>query len=282
MGPNRNILAHDPAADVDDVDPVVAHLPVAEVPEPVPVVMHQVPVEGLLRRRSQPEVPIQPGGRRLRGLEAQRISRPGEFAARPVDPADDSVPDQFGHRAEGTAGAAVGSALDDAVVFAGSLHQLAALPDVVGEGLFHVDVLPRLAGPDSRQGVPVVAGGDGDGVDGPVVHDPSQVLLDPGPPAADFPGLFRLLQSPPFVHVADYGQFHALVFQNLFHQAPAAAAGPDQRYPDAVVGAGPGFGGSDQGGARPGGGREELSTFQFGHRDSPGGGRHTRGAPAEG
>ena len=35
----------------------------------------------------------------------------------------------------------------------------------MGNRLFHVDVFPGLAGPDGSEGVPVVAGGDDDGVD---------------------------------------------------------------------------------------------------------------------
>ena len=43
-------------------------------------------------------------------------------------------------------------------------------------GLLDVDVLARLAGPDRAQGVPVVGGGDHQGVDALVVQDAPEVL----------------------------------------------------------------------------------------------------------
>ena len=52
-------------------------------------------------------------------------------------------------------------ACDDAVVLGGCLHDLAAFPHVVGDGLLHVHVLARLAGPDGHQRVPVVGCRDG-------------------------------------------------------------------------------------------------------------------------
>ena len=42
---------------------------------------------------------------------------------------------------------------------------LAALEDIVRQGLFHVHVLAGLTGPDRHQGMPMVGRGGGDGVD---------------------------------------------------------------------------------------------------------------------
>jgi hypothetical protein len=49
---------------------LIADVSVPEIPEPMPVVMDQVPMEWLLRRRPQPNVEIQIGGRFLNGFES--------------------------------------------------------------------------------------------------------------------------------------------------------------------------------------------------------------------
>jgi hypothetical protein len=67
--------------------------------------------------------------------------------------------------AEGDRAAAVGAVLNDSIVLACRLDQLLAFPEAVGTGLFEVDILAGLAGPDRPQGVPVVGRGDDHGVD---------------------------------------------------------------------------------------------------------------------
>src|SRR6202040_1320877 len=51
---------------------------------------------------------------------------------------------------------ALGAGLADAVGLPGYFDQPAALADVVADGLFDIDILARLHGPDGRQGMPVV------------------------------------------------------------------------------------------------------------------------------
>src|SRR5438105_828616 len=58
------------------------------------------------------------------------------------------------------------------------VNNASAFPDVMADGLFDIDVLARLHGPDGGQGVPVVWRGDADGVDALVVHDAPQILHD--------------------------------------------------------------------------------------------------------
>jgi len=55
--------------------------------------------------------------------------------------------------------------LDDATVLLGGLHQFAAFVDIVGKGLFNVNVLARLAGKDRQRTVPVIRGGVDDSID---------------------------------------------------------------------------------------------------------------------
>jgi len=70
--------------------------------------------------------------------------------------------------------------LDQAVVLPRGVDHLAAFPDVVREGLLHIDVLAGLAGPDRAQAVPVVHRGVGHRVDVlPVEQTPHvDVLVD--------------------------------------------------------------------------------------------------------
>ena len=74
------------------------------------------------------------------------------------------------HPAEERAGPVLGADLDHAAVLAGRRHHLLPFPQVVRERLLDVDVLARLAGPDRRQGVPVVRQGDDHRVDALVVE----------------------------------------------------------------------------------------------------------------
>ncbi len=68
--------------------------------------------------------------------------------------------------------------LHDAVVLLGRSDKLLTLEDVVGAGLFDIDVFAGLAAPNGGQSVPVVGGSDADAVDRLVVEHLAQVLLD--------------------------------------------------------------------------------------------------------
>ena len=61
------------------------------------------------------------------------------------------------------------------LVLAGRLDQQLALARVVAARLLDVDVLAGRAGEDRGRGVPVVAGGDDQDVDGLVVEDAAEV-----------------------------------------------------------------------------------------------------------
>ncbi len=195
------LLLQAPAGDVELMGAGVPDIPVAVIPLPVPVVMEPVPVERALRRRAQPEivmdirqvglvhrvhhhlreVPEQlvlarpPVGRAVRevpdvrpGLDAQA---PGQ-----IDVAQPALMEKLDGIPHLLAGAALGAHLDDAVVLPGRLHHLPAFPEIVGNGFLHVHVLPCLAGPHRGQGMPVVGGGHGNGVDVGIVTDPPDIM----------------------------------------------------------------------------------------------------------
>jgi len=84
--------------------------------------------------------------------------------------------DQFGGFLEISAGALHGAGLDDAVVFTGGFDHAAAFFDVDAGGLFDVDVLAGFASLDGHVGVPMIRGGNADGVDGLVGQDFAEIL----------------------------------------------------------------------------------------------------------
>ena len=71
----------------------------------------------------------------------------------------------------------LGTDLDHSLVFAGRRHHLLPFPQVVRERLLDIDVLARPAGPDRRQGMPVVRQGDDHRVDALVVEDSAWVVI---------------------------------------------------------------------------------------------------------
>jgi hypothetical protein len=92
-------------------------------------------------------------------------------------------------------------------VLPGGLDQPGLLADVVAEGLFDVDVLPRLDGPDRGQAVPVVGHRDRDDVDRLVLEDLPQVLHVRGLLAGFGLGDPHGLADDPRVGIADDGHF---------------------------------------------------------------------------
>ncbi len=74
-------------------------------------------------------------------------------------------------------GALLGSNLHHALVPAGRLEHPAALADEERQRLLHIDVLARGAGQHHLQCVPVVRGGDHDGLDVLVLEHPSEIAI---------------------------------------------------------------------------------------------------------
>ena len=96
--------------------------------------------------------------------------------ARHVDLADAAVLDELDRVAHRRPAAVHRADLDDLAVARLRLDHLAAFPHRVRRGLLDVDVLAGLQRPDRRERVPVIRGGDDDGVDVLVVEDAAHVL----------------------------------------------------------------------------------------------------------
>ena len=174
----RHLVAEDDVAKViEDVRAPVAHFAVAGVPIPMPVVVEALAEERLVLRRAKPEIVIHRGRRR-----EGRLALPDGFAHAVVIAAH--VFDFSEHAAVEVGfdfilqriAALLRAALHDAVVFARGFDELAAFPDVVGDGFLDVNVFPGFHGPNRGEHVPVIAGGDDDAVDGFVFHDLAEVL----------------------------------------------------------------------------------------------------------
>ncbi len=127
--------------------------------------------------------------------------------------------------------------LDHAVVFAGRRHDLAGFEDVMRARLFDVDILAGLAGPDRSERVPVVGGGQGDGVDGLVLEQLAVV----GVGSRALLGLFLDLLGPflehGFVHVAQCRHLGVRKLGIAVDMGAAAAANAHAGHADSIVGA---------------------------------------------
>ena len=90
-------------------------------------------------------------------------------------------------------GAHLGSVLDNTLGPPGSLHQHPTLTEHVAGGLFHIDILTRLQGPDGDGDVPVMGRRHHQRVDGGIIQDSAEVLHHPGP----FSGTMAAPSLPP-------------------------------------------------------------------------------------
>ena len=204
---------------------------------------------------ADPEVPVEIGGGLGDGFKAEGVSAAREEEVALVDVADDAGVEEFDSFAEGSPPAALGSAGGDAVVFAGGFDELGAFEDVVGDGLFDVNVFAGLHGPDGGEGVPVVGGGDGDGVDGFVIEGAAHVGVEEGALAGfgkDFLGGGFGAGTIDFDEGCDFDVGDGEEFRDV---SGAAATDADDGDAEAVIGLGPGLGGG-------GGGDEERTTVR--------------------
>src|SRR5262249_29260129 len=147
--------------------------------------------------------------------------------------------------------------LHDAVVLAGRLHHAPALDEVVRHRLLAVHVLAGLAGPDRGEGVPVVRGGDDDGVHVAVLEHAANVLLDLRLAPLTRRGGLDGGGDDVGVRVADVDDLDVGERDEALEQLQAAAVDAADGQADAVVGlVGAGGGQGRQGGGGRGGVQE--------------------------
>src|SRR5262245_26907235 len=162
---------------------LVAQVAAAIIPKPMPVVMDRAILGAVAarrdqRRRAAPQVVVYVIGHRLRtvGLANARPALVTE-TARDLDFAEVTRADPFDRLFDALAGTALRAGLDDFAMFARGFDRLAPFPDVVGNGLFHIDILARLHRPDRGERMPMIGRGDGDGVHVLVLQQPPNVRV---------------------------------------------------------------------------------------------------------
>src|SRR5207253_11123985 len=106
-------------------------LAVAVVPERVPLEAARLGRKVAHRGRAAPLFQVEPGGRLARRQFSEPFAHLVGYAAGHVDAADDALVELLDPRANQRAGAALRAVLDDAAVFPGGGHRLAAFEDVV-------------------------------------------------------------------------------------------------------------------------------------------------------
>ena len=230
---------HHPARHVDPMDTVVAYVSGPVVPVPVDGAVVVVAVEGEHRDGTVPKIVIDPGRDRFVLLVADvpaLLGVPDLGHEQVADLARLAVLDES--VGVGTA-PGLGPHLHHPIVPACCLHHEAALTDVVGDGLFHVDILAGFTAENGSGSMPMEGGGDDDRVHRLVVQNPPDVLLHLGA----FPlGFLRDLESGPhhvLVHVADVGQIHVGHLAEIPGQYRAAAPDAHHGHSHLVVGRDP-------------------------------------------
>src|SRR5262245_2227282 len=153
-----------PAADVHLMNALVADVAIAVVPVPVPVIVKAVGIERARGRRPQPQVVINALRDGTVRLLADRVAPFETKPASHINVADHAVTQLLHGFSQRDGRTAVRAVLDYAVVFTRGGDELPAFPITMRAGLFDINVLARLAGPDAHQRVPVVRRGDRDGV----------------------------------------------------------------------------------------------------------------------
>ncbi len=228
------VAEHDVAQVVEDVGPPVAELAVAAVPIPVPVVVEFIAENLLVFGGAEPEVVVERHRRLQRSLAlADRGTLAIAVAAHVFDLSEFAGVEEILDSTLEFIAALLGAALDDAVVFAGGFDDLATFPDVVGDGFFNIDVLPCLDRPDGGECVPVVAGGNDDGVD--------VFVLDKFAQISRALGVRKLLlggRDAVFIRVAEVGDIDVLDSAEPLDGARAASAEADEADADCLVGTG--------------------------------------------
>src|ERR1700733_14925485 len=127
----RKAQAHPPARQVYLVSTLVSQITIAVVPEPVPVVVEPIFCEGVLRRRSGPQIVVNALRNRLHRFRPNRVTPLVAEPSSHIHVPDNSTLHLLHSFADCGCGTDLGSVLDDAVVPLRRSHQLLAFPDVV-------------------------------------------------------------------------------------------------------------------------------------------------------
>ena len=225
-----------PTRDVDLVDSVVDDVAARIGPEPVPGVVEVVLVERPHGRRPEPHVIVHTLGRFLVGLLPDGAAL---LAVEHADVVDVAEVFRVGvlECLETILGAAILRAhLYHALVLARGLDHLAAFPDAVGGRLLDKDVLPRLAGHDRAQRVPMVGRAHDDAVHLRVIEDRSEVLQTLRRFPSNGLDLLRAIPEQAAVRVGEVAQLDIVSLREFLGQVAAASLDAHHAQDDALIG----------------------------------------------
>ncbi len=124
--------------------------------------------------------------------------------------------------------------LHDAIVFARGLDHLLSLFDRDGNGLFHPDVLARLACFHGHVGMPVIGRGNAHGIDGFVGKNLAEImhglrLL------VELCGLSQGILQARLIHIAKRDYLQIGLLQHVLQIGGSHTAGADRRNRDAII-----------------------------------------------
>ena len=264
------IFIESPGCDVELVGALVVHVAVAGFPEPVPVVVGVIGVVVIDLGRTAPEIPVEVFGWSGYFIDADAAAGFAAVSVRDLEATEFACANRFAETGNICIGATLGAVLDHDAVFLLGFNADASFCHVVAHGLFDVDVLSGLSGPDGHEGVPMVGSGDGEGIEVFVTKSFADV-------GDSFRGeghafgfdllaqVFHPLGEDLFVGINQVGYFDSFLSEEAVDVALPAAVEAGDGETEAVVGSddlSTGDSSRDEGSDASGeGGLEEVATF---------------------
>jgi hypothetical protein len=216
-------LPENPSADIHLVDTLVAEIAVACWPDPMPIIVQSLAHQGFFGSRSAPKIVVDGWRNRRRTIH---FSNAGPAFIAQTPRADNlakvSVAYPLNALSNAAAGTALGARLNNAIVFACSEDSLTAFPNLMRNGLFDVDILARLDGPNGTERMPVVRSGKSNRVDIFVVEQLADIRVA-GDAFAQIFALFKFLLESIAVDVTKRHQPSAFYLSHAFDVLSAAA-----------------------------------------------------------
>lgn len=235
----RRIDAHGHVDNVHQVDAPIRHASAAVGEKRAPVAQEMRGIERNAGRRAEPEIVIEAGGRIGIGRGAEPFGRfrcvnPGLHV---VDFAKLAGAYDLGGALEVGTRPLLQAHLHDAIVAPRGFHHQTSFAHHVGDGLFHVDVFPGLAGGDHDVRMPMIGRGDDHRVHSAVVQQLAEIGIRARLAAGELMGFCKVR----LVDVADRYDFGVGLFLEIgqIHAPHAAAA--DDADGDPIVGGGAGL-----------------------------------------
>src|SRR5579884_2673484 len=201
----------------------------------MPIVMQPRAAQWFQRRWSRPQIVIhrfwnwlRPGGFADGG--APFVTKP----AHKFDLSEVPLLQPLNGLPDARAGTALCAGLDDLAALAGGLDQLPAFPNVMRHWLLHIDVAPRLNGPNRSQRMPMVGRRNADGINVIAVQKPPDVLKSRDRFIA-FLEFFDFSIQHLRIHVAQSDNAHTFDLMKTFEMVLAPSMEADDTDADVVI-----------------------------------------------